>query len=114
MRLIDADAAKSRIIEETAKNSLEMNVNTFVIALGFAYMFDREDDFPTIDAQPVKHGKWIECDYKKLEHGFIETFPNKGVCCSNCRTVFRKRDLWIKNYCPNCGARMDGGDEYVK
>ena len=63
---------------------------------------------PAADVQEVRHGKWVECDYKKLEHGFIETFPNEGLCCSNCRTAFRKRDLWVKNYCPNCGARMDG------
>ena len=71
-------------------------------------IIDDFDDLPAADVQEVRHGKWVECDYKKLEHGFIETFPNEGVCCSNCRTAFRKRDLWVKNYCPNCGARMDG------
>lgn len=66
------------------------------------------EDIPAADVQEVRHGHWIECDYKKLEHGFIENFPDKGLYCSNCRTGFKKSDLRIKNYCPNCGARMDG------
>lgn len=45
------------------------------------------------DVQKVKHGKWIPCE-------------NGGYYCSNCdrRVAF----LVHNNYCPNCGARMDG------
>lgn len=63
---------------------------------------------PTVEAEPVRHGYWIECDYKHMEHGFIETDVNGGLCCSECRTGFKKSDLRIKSYCPNCGAKMDG------
>lgn len=31
------------------------------------------------DVEPVRHGRWIECDYKKLEHGFLETYPKAGL-----------------------------------
>ena len=50
---------------------------------------------PTVDAVPVVHGEWI-FDGKFMElHRFH---------CSKCmRTEFRMSD-----YCPNCGARMDG------
>ena len=57
-----------------------------------------------IDAQPVKRGKWIDVDYKTLGHGFLETYPNDGVCCSECRTGFKKSRLLIRSYCPNCGS----------
>lgn len=54
---------------------------------------------PTIDAAPVVHGRW------KYYHK-----KNKAVC-TNCSF---ERDL-DTNFgkavsCPNCGARMDGGD----
>lgn len=53
------------------------------------------------------HGKWIECDYKYLEHGMLETEPNAGLCCSNCRAAFRKKNMTYKQFCAACGARID-------
>ena len=61
----------------------------------------------TGEAEPVRHGRWIECDYKHLEHGEIETEPNAGLCCSVCRTGFQKKKMTYKQYCPQCGAKMD-------
>ena len=57
-----------------------------------------EDDVTrllSLDAVPVRHGKWIS----KSTGG--EYFD----CCSECGYV-----EWDapNNYCPNCGARMDG------
>lgn len=66
------------------------------------------DDYLSIaDVEPVRHGHWIECDYKKLEHGFIEIYPNKGYCCSVCRTAFERRKMTYKQFCAACGAVMD-------
>ena len=48
---------------------------------------------------------WESCDLKRLEHGFIESIPNGGVCCSKCRRGFPKEYRRWK-YCPDCGARM--------
>ena len=52
--------------------------------------------------EAVKHGRWIETD-----EGTI--FPE---CCEN---PFEDGYLAIANYngdwCPNCGARMDGGED---
>lgn len=66
------------------------------------------DEQPTIEPE-VRHGRWIECDYKHLEHGFMETEPNAGPCCSECRTAFQKKKMTYKQYCAACGAKMDGG-----
>jgi len=64
---------------------------------------------PAIEAEQVRRGHWIECDYKHLEHGMIKTEPNAGLCCSNCRTAFQKKKMTYKQYCAACGAKMDGG-----
>lgn len=63
---------------------------------------------PTIEPE-VRHGHWVECDYKHLEHGFMETEPNAGLCCSECGTGFKKNHMTYKAFCPACGAKMDGG-----
>ena len=57
---------------------------------------------PTID--PVKHGRWIY-DGKRFESG------NDWWHCSECgySDVLNRHNL--PNYCPNCGARMDGEKE---
>lgn len=60
---------------------------------------------PAIDAEPVRHGRWIEHG-----GGFV-------VTCSNCNATYRKDVLQslspyaehLTRHCPNCGARMDGG-----
>lgn len=70
---------------------------------------------PTVDAVEVKHGRWRE---KILVGGFAEEW---GFVCSECGcTVSDRSNLGIGryasnnqrlNYCPNCGAKMDGGRE---
>ena len=50
------------------------------------------------DVQPVKHGEWSQI--KILQDGY------KAKECSACKATFW--DLYHWNYCPNCGARMDG------
>lgn len=56
---------------------------------------DLIDEAPAVDAKPVRHGRWIH-DINNL-YG-----------CSEClaREVMSSRRS-LKNYCPNCGAKMD-------
>ena len=51
---------------------------------------------------------WIVCDYKKLEHGFIENYVNQGICCPVCRSAYRSDSLQDKSKCPNCETMMGG------
>ena len=67
------------------------------------------DAIPTADVAEVKHGEWEVTEYK--EHF--------NVVCSNCKKDFYvyKRGQYrilISNYCPNCGAKMDGGNDHGK
>lgn len=63
-------------------------------------------DAPAADVAPVRHGRWIRPHWK-----------NNNYCCdcSECGGEAMHRDYqWNKNgvypICPNCGAKMDGGD----
>lgn len=54
---------------------------------------------PTSDVQPVKYGEWRR------------KFLSDTICCSECKVTWSssfKNMLNGFNYCPNCGARMDG------
>ena len=109
IRLIDANALLKSETERcncvplvctTALNGMACDCDSLKNVL------DRQQ---TIEAEPVRHGRWIECDYKHIEHGMIETEPKAGLCCSECRTAFQKKKMTYKQYCAACGARMDGG-----
>ena len=56
---------------------------------------------PAADVAPVVHGKWIE------DHDYLKC-PECGVMVKWDFTFF---DIGNWNYCPNCGAKMDGKDE---
>lgn len=51
------------------------------------------EEAPAADVVPVVHGRW----------GNYEPFTD-GYRCSHCKLTHRT----CTNYCPNCGARMDG------
>lgn len=113
-RYIDADVL-CNVLKKSAAD--EWNKRALAGTWSYAYqdMIDTIENEPSADVELVRHGRWIECDYKKLEHGFLETYPKAGLCCSVCRARFEKKKMTYKQYCPNCGSRMNGGadDEQV-
>ena len=68
------------------------------------------EDAPAVDAVPVVHGRWIETTIpaNTTGHGGVGQDKKKGWLCSSCRCAFDANLLWCDNYCPNCGADMDG------
>ena len=57
-------------------------------------------EMPTIEAEPVRHGRW---SVKVLDIGGGDKI--RMLQCSKCsRNANMKSD-----FCPNCGALMDGG-----
>ena len=108
MRLIDADklVKKSRCKRDCSECDFARDGDSWCKGELFVVDILRA---PTVDAVEVMHGHWIE-----MERGHY-------FKCSRCRNpipykfgwkvyngvVFNKR---YYNYCPNCGAKMDGGD----
>ncbi len=64
------------------------------------------------DFVEVKHGEWIENDYRHFDGFETVVYPNEALKCSECNHNFKKELLWCKNYCPNCGVdmRKEGAD----
>lgn len=62
---------------------------------------------PTVDAKPVVHGRW-EHDAVELCNPFVDALPIWGdvMQCSVCKEYIEGSHG--TNYCPNCGAKMDG------
>ena len=54
----------------------------------------------TVDAAPVKHGKWIERE--DIIGSYPEQFIDVFYECSACK----EPSGGISAYCPNCGAKM--------
>lgn len=97
-RLIDADEFERFL----------MNLPDEVLCEDCCYVVVNEmRKQPTIEAETVKHGKWIE-DTVGCENPFD---PYKEdymdvIICSKCGTYYgiEAKD----NFCSKCGARMDG------
>ena len=83
MRLIDADAMR--------QNWLENGQNEYVYDTNA--VLDSIDAQPTIDVEPVRHGRWIISS-----DGY---YPY----CSECKERPKSGDM--TKHCPNCGAKMD-------
>ena len=88
-RLIDADALK-----EYFKTIRKYHVGKY----SEWYLADVLEQQPTIDAEPVKHGKWIDRTIKVSAE-----LTNIIHVCSVCEEMA----VGKYRYCPHCGARMD-------
>lgn len=84
MRLIDADE-----IRWSDHYDSDGNLSKYKVAYS-------DEMPPTVDAIPVRHGKWIR--WRDL-NGI------KRCKCSECIVSYGNMDT---PYCPNCGAKMDG------
>lgn len=91
MRLIDADALlESGICAEYGYN------DNGLLLIPMRDATNSIRNAPTIDAEPVRHGRWI--------YGI--TLNHEWRKCSECLV---SQDIFgCFTYCPNCGAKMDG------
>lgn len=62
---------------------------------------------PAADVAPVVHGRWIHSRYENCCDQF------ELVKCSQCSHEAYAMAFYVRNgnYCPNCGARMDGDSD---
>ena len=101
MRLIDADALEKILAEKFQVHygkSFSSGIHDF-----FRCVVKQIRKAPTIEAEPVKHGRWIKKDLFSMYH--------KMHNCSECgEPVYDNGKPF--NYCPNCGAKMRGGADH--
>ena len=99
-RLIDANVFKE-FLENVRQDYIEKN--TYSSDFAASVIETVQDNYlalaPTVDAVEVVHGHWVSDEGDVLFH------------CSECDTQISTSwdyDDLLWNYCPNCGAKMDG------
>lgn len=100
MRAIDAEP----IIEELYKIGYEKDeAGEHEFALGIDTVIYLLEQAKTVEAEPVRHGKW-----ERIE----DYYDLSTIRCSLCHEEWSfdcmdDVELLNYNYCPNCGAKMD-------
>lgn len=94
-RLIDAnalmDAFRSHMVKTYDRNKCTLEESCKTCEPGCLWR-KKVSEAPTVDAVPVVHGRWR---FRKNWDYFV---------CSKCSYESSN----YSNYCPNCGAKMDG------
>lgn len=86
MRLIDADALDDVVMRLNAEGDSGITRSEYKLIDSVLF------EFPTVDAEPVRHGEWEVVDAEE---------PRR-YGCSECKRL----SWYMENYCPNCGCRM--------
>lgn len=99
-----AEYIEREAISEEIRKYYYKNPPNFSYGEGFDRGLDRAQrailDAPAAEVAPVRHGRWTDGD------------PYCPICRKN-KFVGLDADIWADwkpDYCPNCGAKMDGGD----
>ena len=91
---------RSNLRKRTVERRDRMKKNgQLTLPSGFGVFLNLIEDAPATDAEEVVHSKWVK-DRDGDEY------------CENCSRYMPIREVTgdpsATNYCPNCGARMDG------
>lgn len=94
-----ADAMGEITSSETQKALMAMTgEEAYVTVVGIL------NELPAADVAPVVHGRW--------DNSGRYTFPggSTAVRCTNCGCALTESEYRLNNwnYCPVCGAKMDG------
>lgn len=65
------------------------------------------DTVPAANVVEVRHGRWIDKTWTTEDDW--SCYNHHIVICSVCNKQFDYTINEKSNYCPNCGAKMDGG-----
>ena len=115
-----AEYIEREAISEEIRKCYYKNPPNFSYGEGFDRGLDRAQrailNAPAADVATVRHGRWIFG--KDLPYSWGQIPKNKyHLYCSECleqafnRSEDNDPDFDVDtSYCPNCGAKMDGGD----
>jgi hypothetical protein len=80
---------------------------------------------PTIEAEPVRHGKWLLEVHEEGVNCRWNVTASCSECCDKCEEIWAgffpgipawlakdialqdAKEVKLSNFCPNCGAKMD-------
>ena len=85
------------------REKTKRELSEWCISLNSPHLLSRDDtmflldNIPAADVAQVVHGRWL-C---------VDTDTDQFFLCNRCK----KKEYWESNYCPNCGAKMDGDDD---
>ena len=133
--MIMAEYIEREAISEEIRKYYYKNPPNSSYREGFVRGLDRAQrailDAPTADVAEVRHGRWLLeankdkvncrwnvtaecsncCDEKKeIWAGF---FPNVPDWLARDTALIDAKSVKLSNYCPKCGAKMDGGDNNI-
>lgn len=94
MRPIDADA----LIEILAE--MQGRCATKAALVQNSKIWQQVKAMPTVDAQPVRHGRWV--------YATTAESVDYEYSCSNCGYSNFADVIQAWDYCPHCGAKMEG------
>ena len=77
-----------------------------IFKVPMADLVDIFSEIPAADVAPVVHGRWISWE----EAGNFVPSPDRHECsvCHDAAQVLVNGFELLSDYCPNCGAKMDG------
>ena len=105
--------AKEYISHEVMMNAL---ADKFKSRIGSSHVptwndaYDTVTHIPTADVVEVRHGRWI-ADKEDVEWGNYLIRYRCSECKERPHFDKDKYKFILSPYCPNCGAKMDGGHD---
>jgi hypothetical protein len=106
MRLIDKRAAYEALKKEAEMHEMPFTREAYERA---ARIIDKMYAF-TIEVN-ARHGHWHEFHARRDDNGYIICDYECTVCGGILRGLSGCDELNMCNYCPHCGARMDGDED---
>ena len=110
-RYIDADKLLSELQEELEfETPMYTEEQNECFNSGVKCAIRDVKSIPTADVAEVKHGVWA----KQILFSYGNGVDIHQYTCSHCNSEFRDDHIYIMpvNFCPNCGAKMDGGETH--
>ena len=98
-------ANEKRLIDADAFECVCVNGKSDDFCNGVLYVLDMIDAQPTVDAVEVVHGRWKRELVPIANMDIVRYRDTCSIC--GAKAEFLCRDSHY-NYCPNCGAKMDG------
>lgn len=107
MRPIDADDFAERMLKQwdTADEEKKIEIVAVIANIVTPILVGT----PTIDAEPVRHGRWIPIMHQDVFGKEFVSHHKCSVCEGDalCECANYDAEEELSNYCPNCGAKMD-------